>query len=64
PIEICERVIDIVYLDITHALEYRLKTLRACMRVCRAWVPRCRYYLLHGVTLEDRKQLWKFSALL
>lgn len=42
------------------------QTLKACMLVCRAWLPSCRYHLFHSVTLQPGQNAslarWKPTA--
>lgn len=54
PIDVCERIID-------HA---SLKTVRACSRVCRAWVPRSRSRLFYNVVLTSRRTASNFISVL
>ncbi|KAH8101629.1 hypothetical protein BXZ70DRAFT_106294 [Cristinia sonorae] len=42
------------------AINFAVETkqnLRACCLVCRAWVPRCRYYLFEAITVKSAEQL-------
>ena len=59
PIDVCEEVIDAA--GETLIRPERNWTLLACALVCRAWLPRSRYSLLHQVKLGTAEK-WKRLA--
>ncbi|OCH88376.1 hypothetical protein OBBRIDRAFT_90295 [Obba rivulosa] len=58
PIEIWERVIDEV---LTIDLVGYSQEILSCARTCRAWRPRCRYWLFHMVLIRTLEQLHLLS---
>ncbi|PCH36803.1 hypothetical protein WOLCODRAFT_157490 [Wolfiporia cocos MD-104 SS10] len=53
PTEICERIIDWQW-------EYAWM-LQGCALVCKAWTPRCRYWMQRIVVLRDRKDVQGYA---
>ena len=66
PIEICERVIDAVYVHDTHNHNHSvaIHTLENCALVCRDWTFRAQSWIFHTVKLEDIATLHRFATLL
>ncbi|KAM5540737.1 hypothetical protein V8D89_005768 [Ganoderma adspersum] len=66
PIEVCEKVIDMVYgpLDDVHATRKNMATLHSCALVCRAWRVRSQTTLFFKVLLLHSTSLHLFAAIL
>lgn len=60
PLEVQERILDFLAgLIDTGSRE----ALTACLLTCKAWIPRCRFHLLHEVSLRGRQEVFAFSTL-
>ncbi|KAI0717272.1 hypothetical protein C8T65DRAFT_738118 [Cerioporus squamosus] len=60
PIELCERVIDVVGVSDRNNGTVDYLTLRACALVCCAWLPRTRYNLFYRVVLRTAIHIKRF----
>ena len=61
PLEVQERILDFLAGFIEAGGRDALK---ACLLTCKAWTPRCRFHLLHEITLRGRSEVFAFSKLL
>lgn len=64
PIELCERVFDMLRKPVLWDDDEIRRTLQACSLVCRAWVPRCRFYLCQRIYISSADDLQRVSTLL
>lgn len=61
PVEVCEMILD-SFSDWPRGSDR--DALRACMQVCRAWVPRCRLHLAGAVSFRSRDSVTSFAGVL
>ncbi|TCD62417.1 hypothetical protein EIP91_006918 [Steccherinum ochraceum] len=65
PIEICEIIIDYVASTArTQRRKEHRQTLRCCLQVCHAWIPRSQFHLMAKVVFRSRDSVAYFSRLL